>query len=595
MTTKRARGITIIAAGATLVFSTAPEVSYAESWPDATIAVWDTGTPLAGTEFVDTAGRDRWRSVPAIESDGYAPAGDLMIETDHLVAHVPSRGDRVRVRPAGVATGAGTLGLSPLPEAEATACRLVARGPDRAVVQVTYARKGRAAGTVLFVFTGDGRVEVQPSETVAQMAVHAAVRYGVVPDLIAGDQLFDPVDSTQTEPLLMPAGHLLLGLLRGGDAMVVLTLPVATQRVRLVPADDRDEATYDRIEVADDERGFHLSLLSAPGIWHEEQLSPAYLERDVVSEWRRPFEARWRTQLLEDDVPTTYRFQRKRLRRYWRGGVGTYTYPVWFDGDRTTYRLGKKVPPVGTSVVYFVERSDDSPDAVTSPLDVVRQTLGDEVHHYVAAPEGRTPTSDARSGKCVGVATCGVTSKLKPIFEAGEQTERREYVEGGAQDMVYHLTTLLGRAHRYRDFAEEMLETLSHADAEAAAPAPFLAEMEAIVEELVSTHERRRENTGDRERANQLAASTVALTSKSGPDVLPAYLGLGEQWRAMGGALETLIREQHTTARKLFLAAGRGAMRLEAAAVAARIRTRTRELLMNPNQYEWTIEPIVNP
>ena len=53
----------------------------------------------------------------------------------------------------------------------------------------------------------------------------------------------------------------------------------------------------------------------------------------------------------------------------WRGVAGTYSYPIWFNGDSAWYHLGKKVLPKGESIIYFLE-ARDTPASVTTPVDV---------------------------------------------------------------------------------------------------------------------------------------------------------------------------------------------------------------------------------
>ena len=64
--------------------------------------------------------------------------------------------------------------------------------------------------------------------------------------------------------------------------------------------------------------------------------------------------------------------------------------------------------------------------------------------------DGRKQISDTRPNSCVGTATCGVTGKLEPIFKAGKEGEKKDYIKGGTEDMVYHLTILTERADGYQ-------------------------------------------------------------------------------------------------------------------------------------------------
>jgi hypothetical protein len=154
---------------------------------------------------------------------------------------------------------------------------------------------------------------------------------------------------------------------------------------------------------------------------------------------QRPFPAKWITQLLEDGVKTTYTFQEIRPENFWRGGVGFYPYPVWFQNGTTFYRLGKKVPPRGKSLVYSLERKG-TPSSVSTPADFIRDTLGGQVCSALLDVEGRQLRSHTRKDAVIGAATCGVTDGMQPVFEAGKEVERKEYIHGGVDDMVYFVT-----------------------------------------------------------------------------------------------------------------------------------------------------------
>ena len=105
-------------------------------------------------------------------------------------------------------------------------------------------------------------------------------------------------------------------------------------------------------------------------------------------------------------MKTTFEFRDKREPDWWRGGVGSYTYPVWFSGGKATFSLGKTIPPEGEAVIYFLEDADGTPPYVLSPTDVAKQTLtGDVLDHFLDA-EGRPAWFPERPDSVIGAATC---------------------------------------------------------------------------------------------------------------------------------------------------------------------------------------------
>src|SRR5262249_50001298 len=158
-------------------------------------------------------------------------------------------------------------------------------------------------------------------------------------------------------------------------------------------------------------------------------LPSSYLEKDVASAWQRPFPAKWKTQLSEAGVKTTFTF-RPAKGQVWRGVPGSYDYPVWFTEDRAFYHLSKKVPPGGESLVYFVE-AQDTPLAVPTPADTLKATLGRAASESILDPTGRKlRTHHRRGGDGVHRAcTCGCTEAIQAVFEAGEEVARQAEIK----------------------------------------------------------------------------------------------------------------------------------------------------------------------
>ena len=123
-------------------------------------------------------------------------------------------------------------------------------------------------------------------------------------------------------------------------------------------------------------------------------------------------------QLEEARVKTTFTF-RESKDRIWRGVAGHYTYPVWFDGEEASCRLSKKIPPRGRSVVYCLE-GRDTPASITTPVDILKQTLGRQACESTLDFPGRVLRTHHRRG-AEGVrraCTCGCTDAIEAVFKA---------------------------------------------------------------------------------------------------------------------------------------------------------------------------------
>ena len=138
-------------------------------------------------------------------------------------------------------------------------------------------------------------------------------------------------------------------------------------------------------------------------------LAASYLEKDVTLQWKRPFAAKWKTQLLEEGTKTTFAFKESKG-TVWRGVPGSYNYPVWFNGDDALIHLSKKVPPKGESLIYFVD-GRETPLSVSTPVDIMNATLGRSACAPIFDVAGRKlRTHHRRGGDGVHRAcTCGCT------------------------------------------------------------------------------------------------------------------------------------------------------------------------------------------
>jgi hypothetical protein len=342
------------------------------------------------------------------------------------------------------------------------------------------------------------------------------------------------------------------------------------------------------VDIDNDGQSVYLALLSAPGIWHREDLTPSYLEKDVASTWKRSFPAKWVTQLDEAGVKTRFAFREFKQERIWRGVAGSYVYPVWFNDGSAFYHLSKKILPKGESVVYFVERGQLG-DSVLAPTDIVAATLGRQTCDKMLDSAGRKLRTHHRRG-AAGIrraCTCGCTEAIQAVFDAHEEVERTEYVDGAVDDMVYFVRRHIERLDEYQAFAADMMEFINQTRKSVPDLKPFLDGIEATVRQIPQEYENQRENIKTLDYADELTRKTKALTQKKDPANLPAYTELSKQWRAMGGAQDSLLGLYHTILRKLFQEAGYGcAEQPKAVEIAQEIRRRCRECLRNPDGYE---------
>jgi hypothetical protein len=573
----------------------------------ANVVVWDTGSPFGDT--VDLGDRSGWKAVPAdliaLEADPakassdpgyygreYSFRGDAVVENQHFTTVLWSAKARAvvysKADPSRPPTALTPLQLKTEP-GRISHCAILRNAGDEVTLEVSFFDK-RAEEDLSAVLSFDKTpvIEVKPAENMKGISLLSPIAYGIVPGFIGDDLIFAPGRYPSVDTLCVPSENLFLGLLKRENSELVITWPKGKQQMRLGLGGKEQEARLiESIDFDNDGQSVYLALLEAPGIWHREELKPSYLERDAAIDWKRPFPAKWITQLNEAGVRTSFAF-RESKGQIWRGVAGMYIYPVWFNGDDAFYHLSKKIPPKGESLIYFLE-GKGTPISIWTPVDIVKATLGRQMCDTLLDAAGRKLRTHHRRG-AEGIrraCTCGCTEAMQAVFEVGKEVEKREYIEGAVDDMAYFVRRHMERIDEYRAFADDTIKFLRLTAGSAAELKPFLDSLEQIVQQIPQEYEVQKENIKSLEYADELARKTKALTLKKAPENLPTYLDLGEKWRAMGGAQDGLLAQCHMIARNLFQEAGYGCVSQPGAVEPAQeIRRRCRQCLRNPDGYE---------
>ena len=559
--------------------------------------IWDTQSPFV--DEVDLRDRSNWRVVvdplhgnPATYGEEYLFKGDAVVENKHLIAAFWSSKGRVVIyskadmRQKKVEFVPLQLKQGPL---SITNCRILQNTGDEATLEVSFAGIGTEEKLfAVFSFGKKEIVEVKPTENMRGISLFSPIEYGIAPDFIADDLIFNPNEYPSTNTLHIPSDNLLLGLLKGQNSMLVVTWPHGEQQMRLILGNSQEKPhLIESVDFENDGKSIYLALLDAPNIWHKEQLKPSYLEKDIVINWKRPFPAKWITQLSEAGVRTTYRFKGSREREI-RMATGGYIYPVWFEGENTVYRLGKKIPPKGESIIYFLE-SKGTPTLVSAPVDIIKETLGRPACDTILDLPGRVlRTHHRRPGITASFAcTCGFTEDLEKICKEGQEVEKKELVKEIVDDMVFFVTRHVERISEYQKFAHDMVDFLNLKRKSNPALETFLDGMAAIAQEILQEYSAQQENIKTLDYAAELARTTKALAQKKDPNNLSTMLDLGKKWRGIGGAQDDLLNKFHSITRSLFQEAGyRCVNQPEAVEIAKEIRSRCRKCLRNPDGYE---------
>jgi hypothetical protein len=581
------------------------------------LVIWDTGSRLADT--TGAGDRSGWKSVPselfALEADPpkaasdpgyygreYSFKGDAVVENRSLAAVFWSAKGRVVFYSKDDANGGASAGSSgfgkkileivPLQSktqpGKITRCEILRNAGDEVLMAVSFSARGSTDESAVFSFGKNEIVEMKPPASMKGISLLSPIEYGVVPGFVGDDLIFSPADYPSTNTLSVPAENVFVGLLNGEGNELVMTWPKGKQQLRLnLATDPHSRRIIESVDFDSDGQSIYLAALSAPGIWHREELKPAYLEKDEALTWKKPFAAKWKTQLTEAGVKTTFAF-REAKGTVWRGVPGSYNYPAWFDGENAFYHLSKKVPPKGESLIYFLE-GQDTPLSISTPVDIIKATLGRQMSEPMLDAAGqKLRTHHRRGGDGVHRAcTCGCTEAIQAVFEKSQEVTKKDDIKEALGDMNFFVECHVERIEEYRRFAADMIQFLRAKQAALPELKPFLESLEQIVQQIPQEYDVQKENMKSPDHASELTRQTLALAGSKSTNNLPAYMDLLKAWRAMGGAQDYVVAQCHMITRKLFQEAGYGCVNdPKAVPVAQEIRARCRQVLRNPDGYE---------
>jgi hypothetical protein len=272
----------------------------------------------------------------------------------------------------------------------------------------------------------------------------------------------------------------------------------------------------------------------------------------------------------------------------WRAVVdGRCIYPVWFEEESTFYHLSKKIPPKGESLVYFLERRG-TPMSVSTPVDIMKETLGGQVCGTILDLPGRVLRTYHRRPGLNHDGICELAENvLEPLFEKGQEVEKKELVEETIDDMVLYITQERERINDYQEFAHDLIDFLNLERKSNPDLKPFLDSMETIIQEMLQEHSRARENMKTLDYVAELARMSKALAQKKDPNNLRTMLDFSNKWRDIGSAQDSLVVTLHSMTRNLFQESGYGCVNQpETMEIAKKIRSRCKECLRNPYDFE---------
>ncbi len=546
--------------------------------------LFDTGTlspgPLSPAQVTAKSG---WKVVPE-DTLAHKFQGDLVLLNDRLTVVLRGKGSAAEVYSQTAAGPKQRAVLAPLGPAGSAAASLSAvqiLENTTASVMIEASFKTADGGKCSLKYrlsAGQISVETRPGEGAGKLLVLAPSRYVVVPDFFADDMVFDAA-ATSRPRLALPTENFFVNLLDEGNAMVMCVWQSNKQNAEAVITGEGRQRTIAGcvIQCAKD-KNIWVAFLEGARVWHERRISAEEAKADVVLDWKPPFAAKWRGDLVgEDGAATSWFFQQKAGESEEAVPVAASgVCPCRLDADRALVQLqtpGVVAPPLPPSprplVVYALDRSRKTPITTFCPIDVLKNTLGVGPCQYILQTEGMSAEDDPTPDSVMG--------RIEKEFSRKKQKKAAGEIRDMLKAMTAHIEQAQGRIAVYADLAGDVQKACKAESPNAGAPAAAES-LRRIADRMQQTVAAASGTPKISDRAAKLAGEVSGLISKDG--ALADCQRLGAELRGLGAIQDRTLAKCRMDARWLrqqaaMMASGDAAD----AALAKTVQARTEQIL----------------
>ena len=189
------------------------------------------------------------------------------------------------------------------------AVRILENNPGAVMLAATLQDAGGGTCGLQYRLTaGQSIVEVRAGEGFDRLLVQCPARYVIVPDFFGDDMVFGPEDLARPR-LRLPAENFCLGLSDQGSAEVMCVWQSSQQQATAVPSspgllDEEPEtpgaAAFAGWEIqAAKDKSIWVACLDGAGLWHQQVLTAEEALAATALDWKPPFAAKWRADLLQ--------------------------------------------------------------------------------------------------------------------------------------------------------------------------------------------------------------------------------------------------------------------------------------------------------
>jgi len=266
-------------------------------------------------------------------------------------------------------------------------------------------------------------------------------------------------------------------------------------------------------------RSVYVAVLEHAGLWHDEAVADWTGYKPTVIEWKRSFDAKWRATFIVAEgketkdwhtrsqsfyfkgpvkpggKPWWSRKGNENEPRIWQEALSFMIYPCWFHGDATRLCLyadgaerrqsdktnkqeqrkaqkarkeGKEYEPklvyppniYERVLIYPIDRLAGTPVSVYTPVDIMRDTLGQGPCEYVLDLEGVKPRPHGGKREILEAATCPLWDKhvfpLSRKAKGGNLNEEdKKHLIQALEDMRTFVHAVHDRLREYKKWGGE--------------------------------------------------------------------------------------------------------------------------------------------
>ncbi|MEW6238237.1 MAG: hypothetical protein AB1656_22840 [Candidatus Omnitrophota bacterium] len=412
-------------------------------------AIWDTGAPSA-EPLAPQAISERKQWTLLKEDDlAHSFQGDAVILNDKAAIVLRKKGFGAELYSLMGSQPKARAQLAPDAKIKMASMTIVENNPGAAQIQANYS-DGQSVGFRLTA--GDMILEILPSPAMNRnLRIRAGVQYAIVPDYFADDMIFSPA-LWKRDGALLPVEQYFLNAMDDGGALIMCAWQSKRQGAKLFFEGKEKERAIGGFDVKCLEGNkIWIALLEHPHIWGFAN------EVKSATDWKPPFPAKWRADLLQKDGETQSSFYSEKIE--------TATEPFF---------------------VYPIDRDRTTPLTIFCPVDVMKNTLGTGPCQYILEAE--------KLGSDTHPTPNAVADWVEAQFGKQRDNRLKKQLQDTFKAMIGLLMDMTTRIDRYVKLGQEikmicLAEKKTHPD------------QSAVMDQLIQTIENMENAVNARRRA----------------------------------------------------------------------------------------------